>query len=202
MYRHPPDRKGYHFSANEIAEAGIACLEATNGNTKSPFVIVKVTPIDKVIQMEAFQITSTCLEMIMNDALLKMPSNPGFFAVQEKFQAIVEAKSAVVIDTDYLIKRVPIKQHSSELSSKFPHINREHLIDSPSPKEALRSLLKNSTKPADLRKALKDFQLLLYLSANLGVETAVEIVDNLLHAPEDDPLPEGFYVLIQHLAEI
>ena len=108
----------------------------------------------------------------------------------------------MVLDNDYLIKRVPIKQHNSELSSKFPHLNREHQIDSHSPKEALRSILTNSTKPADLRKALKDFQLLLYLSANLGVETVVEIVENLVHATEDDPLPEGFYVLIQHLAEI
>lgn len=199
IFSHPPGRDGFHFSANEVTEAAYACLEATEGQVDSPFTIVKVAPGQDGIQMDAFQLRTTCLKMIINDALLKMPSRPGFFAVDEKYQAVVEAKSAEVIDTDYLIKRTPIKSHSSECSSKFPPRNRHAASDQPNA-DALRKLLSSQLdNPSQLRKSLKDFHLLMYLTDALGVETVEEIAGNLRTASQEEQVPEGFVLMVREV---
>jgi nuclear protein localization family protein 4 len=199
IFSHSADRT-YHFSAHEILQSGIACLEATDGAVDSPFVIIKVAPNEEGIQMDAYQLTKTCLEMIKEEAVEIMPQEPAFFGVNERYQAIVEAKPALVIDTDFFIKRVPIKSHSSEIVNfGFPRVNREG-SSQPNPQALKSAVAKYYSNTKSLRKAMKDFNLLLYLTQALGVETVVEIASDLVHSPEDAPIPEGFLLMVQEVA--
>lgn len=209
MFSHPPGRAStFHFSANEIVSAGYCCLDATDGQRDSPFVVVKVSPDnDGVVQMDAFQLTKTCLDMVADDALLAMNGRPGFCAVRETFHAIVEARTAEVVDTDLLIKRVPILSHTSVFACEFPRLNRDTMGSSttgPSPGALKKCFEKKLNDPARLRKALLDFNLLLYLSKMFGgVDTVTEIVHELINEKQStQPFPEGFLLMIKDAARM
>jgi len=197
IFSYPPGREGYHFSAQECITSGMCALDATEGARDSPFVAVAVTlNAQGVAEMDAYQLTKTCLDMVAEDALLVMPSRPGFAAVDQKFSAVVEAKAAEVIDTDFLIKRVPILSHTSPVtSSSFPRLNRD--LQGPTLPALQKALAKTPRT-----KALLDFDLLMYLAERLDIDTVCQIARALRPAayegvkPEALDFPEGFDLMV------
>ena len=210
-----PRRKDYNFSAREIIQAGQQCLEAGEGAFDSPFVIVKVFPEeDGSVAFDAFQLTPQCLEMVAEDALLELPSNPGHSAVHETFTAVVEAKKAEVIDNDFFIKRVPIVSHASALKgggdSTFPRYNRDN-SEVPSSfafQSAMKSLGRNpSTK--DLIARIANFHVLMFLAEHFGISEMRDIAAHVKTFAVDgdadaaaSAFPEGYKLMILSLANL
>jgi hypothetical protein len=64
---------------------------------------------------DAFQLSPQCLEMVAEGALLPLPGKPNYCAVHETFTAMVEAKPAKAIDTDFFLANVPITSFSSAI---------------------------------------------------------------------------------------
>jgi len=160
--------------------------------------VVKVTADEQgLVQMDAFQLTKTCLDMVAEDAILVMPERPGFAAVRETFTAIAEAKHAEVLDTDLLIKRVPITSHAGPFAVRFPRLNRDDAglgpADRPTPL-ALKRALEGKRTPEDVAKAALDFALLVYLGDGaLDKDTVCQIASELkdrAYPPLPDPGPE------------
>ena len=205
MFSHPPGREGYHFSTHEILNAGLACLEATQGQKDSPFVVLKGTlDDDNKASFDAFQLTEQCLEMVAEEALLEMAQKPGLSAVDEMYTAIVEAKQAHVVDNDFFIQRVPILAHDSGLASAaFPRYNRLH--EFPSNEELAKLIpLGEPTKELVLER-VADFNVLLFLSQMFGLDELADICESVRGKVfkgefEEKPLKEGYVFMISSMA--
>jgi len=209
IFSHAP-REGYEFSAHEIIQSGIQCLNASDGKRESPFVIVKVT-CDETGNgsFDAFQLTPQCLDMVAEEALVPMASNPGVSAIHESFTAIVEAKAAEVVDNDMFIVRVPILSHTSPLFNSFPVHNRD---GDPPTIQALAKLLKPVIKSEGLplMRKLADFHELLFIGEHAGIEMAAHIGETInknLFTQDGDkaneliPIEEGYILILSHLIE-
>lgn len=198
-------KRDANFHSREVLMCGEACLEATNGSTDSPFVICKVCPDENgLVQMDAYQLTKTCLEMLREEALLAMtsPETSGFCAVDPKFTVMIEAKPSEVVDCDYFIKRVPIQSHASTWCRlRFPRENRS---DGKWNAKALHSLVsKLGPSNAQWLPVLRDFHLLYFLCSGLGVETAVELCLFAYSTPAPEgTFPEGFALMVKEAANV
>lgn len=80
-----------------------------------------------------------------------------------------------MIDTDYLLKRVPILSHTSPLSSNFPRFFREY--DAKPAGAALKKIIVGDKKfDWKAPKELADLSLLLYLTeVGLDMDTVIQI---------------------------
>jgi hypothetical protein len=209
MFSHQPGREGFEFSASEIITCGMACLDATDGARDSPFVCLVVKPDDKggSASLHAYQLKTTCLDMVAEEALLVMPGRPGFAAVRETFSAVVEAKAAEVVDTSYLIKVVPILSHKSPITwLGFPKLNRE--VGGPDLSALRRVVAAESKKnPFGLARALTDFDLLMFLGEGMDLDSVALIANEvrpLAYGPKEDvsELSEGFALMVHEVAGV
>lgn len=103
-----PERS-FEFSHEDILTCAVQALEASEGHTDRPFIIVRLNAKG----MEAFQLTSKCLELVKEEVLECTPGREQFSTVHSTYTVYVEGKPTEVIDNDMFIMRVPIKTHSN-----------------------------------------------------------------------------------------
>ncbi|TDH72825.1 hypothetical protein CCR75_008967 [Bremia lactucae] len=195
VFSHPPREDGdFHFSAREIMLA--AQLQADAGGKNSMFVTLKVT-LDKQGQasFEAFQVSDQCVEMFAAGALMENESNSNACAVSETFTALVEAKPAVEVDNNFFLCVVPVVPHESTLRCEFPKLNREGAYRN---RVALKSQLQLH-RDVPFVKRISDFQLLVFLSDFLDVQTDIPPICQAVRDPSI-PLDTGYQILIDSIA--
>jgi nuclear protein localization family protein 4 len=126
--------------------------------------------------------------------------NPKVCTVNETFTAIQEGKASETVENDFFLCVVPIVQHTSEVFvADFPRLNREIDTRTPSHDALKRELSKSGTAGWTFEDRLADFNLLLYLSQFLDVDSdfpkiCTSIVDRSV------PLEDGYKLIIKSLA--
>lgn len=195
IFSHPPrEDSDFHFSAREILMT--AQLQADAGGKHSQFLTVKVT-LDKQGQasFEAFQVSDQCVEMFAAGALMEDDQNPKACAVSDTFTALVEAKPATEVDNNFFLCVVPVVPYESPLRCEFPKLNREGANQS---RSALKSQLEKY-RGDTYAKRISDFQLLVFLTHFLDIETDIPAICQAICDPKI-PLDSGYSILIDSVA--
>ncbi|KUF96357.1 Dihydrolipoyllysine-residue succinyltransferase [Phytophthora nicotianae] len=195
VFSHPPrEDEDFHFSAREILLA--AQLQADAGGKGSLFLTLKVT-LDKEGQasFEAFQVSDQCVEMFAAGALMETEQNPKACAVSDTFTALVEAKPATEVDNNFFLCVVPVVPHESPLRCEFPKLNREGAYRN---RAALKTQLQKY-RDESYAKRISDFQLLVFLSDFLDVQTDIPAICQAVRDP-NTPLDSGYPILIDSVA--
>ncbi|KAL4177662.1 hypothetical protein KRP22_002592 [Phytophthora ramorum] len=195
VFSHPPrEDEDFHFSAREVLLA--AQLQADAGGKESLFLTLKVT-LDKEGQasFEAFQVSDQCVEMFAAGVLAENEQNPKACAVNDTFTVLVEAKPAKEVDNNFFLCVVPVLPLESTLRCEFPKLNREGSYRN---RAALKTQLqKYRNEP--YAKRLSDFQLLVFLSDFLDVQTDIPVICQAVRDP-NVPLDSGYPILIDSVA--
>eukprot|EP00557_Chaetoceros_sp_GSL56_P002316 CAMPEP_0176503218 /NCGR_PEP_ID=MMETSP0200_2-20121128/15242_1 /TAXON_ID=947934 /ORGANISM="Chaetoceros sp., Strain GSL56" /LENGTH=509 /DNA_ID=CAMNT_0017902487 /DNA_START=1750 /DNA_END=3276 /DNA_ORIENTATION=+ len=200
IFGHPPREAGFQMSSAEVIMAAELQIEAADGVEETPFVTVKVTVGDDGnVSFEAFQVSKQCMEMVAEEAL-EVGENPGFCNVNETFTAIQEGKESRTVDNNFFLTVVPIQQHTSEmLVSDFPKANRDHDVRQQTHDEMKKQLQKSGSAGWTFVDLLADFNLLIYLSKFLDMETdLVKICQSIVD--RDVPLDDGYKLIIASMA--
>jgi nuclear protein localization protein 4 homolog len=197
---HPPREKGFQLSAAEVIMAAELQIEAADGIEETPFVTVRVTVGDDGnVIMEAFQVSKQCMEMVAEEALL-VGENPGFCYVNETFTVIQEGKESKTVDNNFFLTVVPIHMHSSDtFVSQFPKANRDHDSRKQSHDELRKQLSKSGSAGWTFIDLLADFNLLIYLSKYLDIDTDISAICKSI-VNRDIPLGEGYKLIIASMA--
>ena len=156
--------------------------------------------------------------MVAEGALEEDADSPGSCKVHPTFTAIVEGKSAPLVDNNFFLCNVPVKTHSSAvLSCRFPKANRDGL---PQTRDALRERLASADRRTGYVDALADFELLLFLCAfpeifdphtfmpaicdavasRPAAGAAAAAAPEPTPAPPAPPLDEGYVLMLQSFA--
>lgn len=160
MFSHAPRVKGFNFTADEILTSAAYQMEA---GEKSTFVTIKVTLRDDgTTEIEAFQVSDQCVEMMSRDALAVNPEDPKTTKIDSTFTAIVEAKEVDSVDNDFFLVPIPIEMFTSKFfaTASFPAANREM---HPQVFEDVADHLRDQRAKRPCEQ-LADFQLLLFLA--------------------------------------
>eukprot|EP00975_Prorocentrum_lima_P043336 9096885-Prorocentrum_lima.AAC.1 len=139
------------------------------------------------------------MEMVAEGAL-EIGENPGECAVNETFTALVEAKEAKAVDNNFFLINVAITQtDESDLVYSFPVANRDDLGILQTQQDLRRQIESAGKQGWSLIDRLADFQLLLYLTSALDVDTDIP---RLCESIKDRsvPLDDGFKILLNCLA--
>jgi len=200
IFGHPPRETGFQMSAAEIIMAAELQIECADGLHETPFVTVKVTAGDDGnVSFEAFQVSRQCMEMVAEEALM-VGANPGFCYVTDTFTAIQEGKESPTVDNNFFLTVVPITQHASEMFvSEFPKANRDHDGRQQTHDEMKKQLSKSGSAGWTFVDLLADFNLLIYLSKFLDMETDVPKICKSI-VDRDIPLDEGYQLIIASMA--
>jgi Nuclear pore protein len=200
IFGHPPREAGFQMSSAEVIMAAELQIEAADGVEETPFVTVKVTVGDDGnVSFEAFQVSQQCMEMVAEEAL-EVGENPGFCNVHETFTAIQEGKESRTVENNFFLTVVPIKQHSSEmLVSEFPKANRDHDVRQQTHDEMKKQLQKSGSAGWTFVDLLADFNLLIYLSKFLDVDTDLAKICKSI-VDRDVPLEDGYKLIIASMA--
>eukprot|EP00968_Pinguiococcus_pyrenoidosus_P021130 scaffold2679_cov251-Pinguiococcus_pyrenoidosus.AAC.2 len=200
IFGHPPREEGFHFSSPEVFMAAEQQLEAAEGVGDTPFVTVKVTcDAEGRALVEGYQVSKQAMEMVAEGAL-EIGENPGECAVNETFTALVEAKEAKAVDNNFFLINVAITQtDESDLVYSFPVANRDDLGILQTQQDLRRQIESAGKQGWSLIDRLADFQLLLYLTSALDVDTDIP---RLCESIKDRsvPLDDGFKILLNCLA--
>jgi len=200
IFGHPPREKGFQLSSAEIIMAAELQIESADGAKETPFVTVKVTAGDDGnVSFEAFQVSQQCMEMVVEEALM-VGENPGFCYVNDTFTAIQEGKESKSLENNFFLTVVPIHQHSSDMFvSEFPKANRDHDSRHQTHDEMKKQLQKSGSAGWTFVDLLADFNLLIYLTKFLDVETDIpKICESIVD--RDVPLEEGYKLIIASMA--
>jgi len=200
IFGHPPREKGFQMSSAEIVMAAELQIECAEDVAQTPFVTVKVTVADDGnVSMEAFQVSKQCMEMVAEEALV-VGENPGFCYVSDTFTAIQEGKESRTIENNFFLTVVPINQHATEtFVSEFPKANRDHDTRQQSHDEMKKQLSKSGSAGWTFIDLLADFNLLIYLTKFLDIETDIpKICRSIVN--RDIPLEEGYKLIIASMA--
>ncbi|CAK4072898.1 unnamed protein product [Aphanomyces euteiches] len=194
IFSHPPrEEADFHFSSREVLLA--AQLQCDAGGGSSPFVSVKVTvDANGQASFEAFQVSDQCMEMFSAGALLTLDENPKVCCVHETFTAMVEMKTAKEVDNNFFLCVVPVQTYESPLHCEFPALHREGSMRT---RPMLKQILQKYGR--DYTAALADFQLLLFLSDFLDINTDIPVICQSL-LDKEIPLDSGYQVLIDSVA--
>lgn len=200
IFGHPPREKGFQLSSSEIIMAAELQLECAQGVEETPFVTVKVTVGDDGnASLEAFQVSKQCMEMVAEQAI-ESGENPGFCYVTDTFTAIQEGKENNMVDNNFFLTVVPINQHSSEmLVNEFPNSNRDHDPRQQSHDEMKKQLSKSGSAGWTFIDLLSDFNLLIYLSKYLDMQTDIPKICRSV-VDREIPLDEGYKLIIASMA--
>ena len=200
IFGHEAREPGFVMSAAEVIMAAEYQLEATGGIEETPFVTIKVSPgKDGTVSVEAFQVSQQCMAMVAEEAL-EIGPDPKVCVVNETFTAIQEGKPSKTVENDFFLCVVPIVQHTSEtFCAEFPRCNRDLDVRTQSHDEMKRHLSKSGTAGWTFVDRLADFNLLIYLSKYLDVNSdfpqiCASIVDRSI------PLDDGYKILIKSMA--
>ena len=204
--------KEVNLAANEVIHAAEISIESTSGERFSPFVVVSATEDEqRNIHFEAYSLTGSCLDMVAEGALAEMEDTSSHCSIVSPFSAIIEAKLAHVVDTDFFIKSVPIVNHDSVFSEnatqEFPRLNRP-LTSAPSASTArnfVKSRIgsKRNLSDEDIAKLFSNFHLLLYFANILGTDSGIEEVTAwvkkyVFEGDKSTSFPEGYKFLLQN----
>ncbi len=208
LIAHPPREEGFFFSGSEVLFAAEQQLEAAQGIEDTTFVTVKMTldaTDNSKVVVEGYQMSKQCMELVAEGVIV--PShNLGRCAVQPTFTVMQEGKPATEVDNSFFLAVVPIVQHDNALfTSSFPRVNRDEgglLLSQMPSKEALKTQVLGAGKGGwTLLDKLADFQLLIYLSRFLALETDLKnVCVSVLH--REIPLDEGYQLIVRSLAGI
>lgn len=194
-------RKDYTLSAAEVILAAEHQLEAAEGVHETPFVTVTVSPTaDGTVTVEAFQVSQQCMAMVAEEALEVGEDDPHECVVNETFTAIQEGKASKTVENSFFLTVVPIVQHTSTtLIADFPRLNRELDTRTPSSTEMKKQLAKSGTQGWTFEDRLGDFNLLVYLSTLLDIDSdlpkiCASVIDR------NNPLEDGYKILIKSMA--
>jgi len=193
-------RQGMTMTAAEIIMAAEFQLEAAGGVEETPFCTIKVTKgEDGNVSVEAFQVSQQCMAMVAEEAL-EIGLDESVCQVNETFTAIQEGKESKTVENSFFLTVVPIVQHTSEtFISQFPKLNRDHDTSIPSKDELKKQLSKSGTQGWTFMDLLSDFNLLIYLSSILDINTDMpKICHSVVN--REIPLEEGYKIIIASIA--
>lgn len=207
---HPPREEGFFFSGSEVCFCAEQQLEAAQGVEDTPFVTVKMTldmKDNSAVVVEGYQMSKQCMELVA-EGVIAPSNNLGRCLVQPTFTVIQEGKPCTEVENSFFLNNVPITQHDNALlCSTFPRANRDDgsggaLLSQIPSKEALKTQILAAGKGGwTLLDKLADFQLLLFLSQYLDIDTDVRnICLSVVH--RDIPLDEGYQLIVRSIAGI
>lgn len=198
---HPPREEGFQLSSAEVIMAAELQLESAGGVEPTPFVTIRVTVDDDGnVVVEAFQVSSQCMEMVAEEALDVGP-NPGFCYVNETFTAIQEGKPSATVENNFFLTLVPINAYQSDMFvSMFPRANRAFDDRAQTHDEMKRQLSKSGQAGWTFIDLLSDFALLLYLCKFLDVKTDMPKICQSVKDRENVPLDDGYKIIITSMA--
>ncbi|CAL5226154.1 g8977 [Coccomyxa viridis] len=193
--------RDFIMSSEEICQ--IAEMQAQLGEKAVTGVVsMAVSDDGSETHFEAFQVSDQAVRLWQEGwfqssaepsgvSILRDPKEP-----KKERPVIVAGKDQGEVDNDYLLLPVNILDHEGPLSSAFPIENR--LL--PQEKAELRHhLQKQAGKPYQMR--LADFHLLLWLAKQPNLDlTDLEVIIDAVK--EQSPVPEGYTLIIDSLAEL
>ena len=188
------------MTATEVVLAGEHQLEAADGVNETPFVTVTVSPTaDGTVTVEAFQVSQQCMAMCAEEAL-EVGENPNECVVNETFTAIQEGKASKTVENSFFLTVVPIVQHTSEtFIAEFPRLNRDLDTRTPSNDEMKKQLSKSGTEGWTFEDRLADFNLLVFLSSRLDLDSDFPKVCSAI-VDRSSPLDDGYKIIIKSMA--
>jgi nuclear protein localization protein 4 homolog len=200
IYGHEAREPGFAMSAAEVIMAAEYQLEAADGVNETPFVTVKVSPAtDGRITVEAFQVSQQCMAMVAEEAL-EVGSDAKCCKVNETFTAIQEGKASPTVENNFFLTVVPIVQHTSDkFIADFPRLNRDVDDRTPSNDELKHQLSKSGTAGWTFVDRLADFNLLIYLSQYLDIQSDLPKICTSI-SDRSRPLDDGYKILIKSIA--
>lgn len=194
-------RENYTLSAAELILAAEFQLEAADGVHETPFVTVTVAPAaNGTVSVEAFQVSQQCMAMVAEEALEVRGTDPKVCVVNDTFTAIQEGKESKTVENSFFLTVVPIAQHTSDtFIAEFPRANRDVDQRTQSHNEMKKQLSKSGTEGWTFTDRLADFNLLIYLTSFLDINTdlpkiCASIVDRSV------PLDDGYKLIIKSMA--
>jgi nuclear protein localization family protein 4 len=196
IFSTPPREDGFQLNCEEIIMAGELQLEAAQGVEDTSFVTIKATVNDKgETSVDAFQVSRQAMEMCAEGAL-EPSSKPGFCKVSSTFTAIVEGKEAKEIDNNFMLSNVPITfLTESKFVSSFPKRNRDGRAQTHD--EVRKQLSKSGTNGWTFTDLLSDFQLLLYLTEFLDMDSIILGVASSIVEKRD--VDDGYKIMVSSL---
>jgi len=199
---HPPRETGFQLSGIEVLTAAELQLICADGIEDTPFVTVKVTLNEKLeVHIDGFQVTKQCMEMVA-ESVLTVSQNLGFTKINPTYTVICEGKETKEVNNNFFISNVAIAQHDSDrFISAFPFANREGVAQT---RDDLKAQLQKVGRQGwTFKSILTDFQLLLFLTDHLDMNTDMPLICASLTNP-DGPgaLDEGYQLIIRSIAGI
>jgi hypothetical protein len=150
-----------------VIQAAYGQLECANGVADTPYVTMRLTVNGETqgVEVDAFQVSKLCMEMVAEGALDADSEHAGSSAVHPSFTAVLEGKPATLVDNSMFLCNVAVKQHKSEqLVNLFPPANREGTMQTKGDVKA--QLERAGSSGYSFVDLLADFHLLLFLDAD------------------------------------
>jgi nuclear protein localization family protein 4 len=127
IFAHPEREKGFIFSGLEILTTAIEQLEDANGINDTPFVTIRASLVNDMVEFDAFQVSNQCMKMVAECFLIES-ADPTSLTVDEPATAIVEGKLSNKIDNNFFLVNVPIAYEESKIFiTKFYVIKDQRL---------------------------------------------------------------------------